>query len=71
MTVEELLNYHASFYDKDLSQKRKELVKLLKIDEKKKIEDLKCFMVKLPSFSDVKEFNESLIEIEAWFEKNK
>ena len=38
---------------------------------KKKVEDKKCFMVKLPSFTDVKEFNESLIEIEAWFEKNK
>ena len=38
---------------------------------RKKIEDKKCFMVKLPSFEDVKKFNESLIEIEAWFEKNK
>jgi len=38
---------------------------------RKRVEDKKCFMVKLPSFSDVKEFNESLIEIEAWFEKNK
>ncbi len=31
----------------------------------------KSFMVKLPSFSDVKEFNESLREIEMWFENNK
>ena len=38
---------------------------------KKSVEDKKCFMVKLPSFTDVKEFNESLIDIEAWFEKNK
>ncbi len=38
---------------------------------RKRVENKKCFMVKLPSFSDVKEFNESLIEIEAWFEKNK
>ena len=30
-----------------------------------------CFMVKLPSFTDVKEFNKSLMEIEAWFENNK
>lgn len=26
-------------------------------------------MVKLPSFTDVKDFNESLLRIEAWFEK--
>ena len=31
----------------------------------------KCFMVKLPSFTDVKEFNEALVEIEMWFENNK
>ena len=40
MTVKELLNYHESFYDVDCNKKRKELVKLLKIDEYKKIEDL-------------------------------
>jgi len=40
MTIKELLDYHASFYDKDYSKRRNELVKLLKIDEKKKIEDL-------------------------------
>ena len=40
MTIKELFDYHASFFEKDLSKKRKELVKLLKIDEKKKIEDL-------------------------------
>ena len=40
MTVKEILNYHETFYKEDLSKKRKELVKLLKIDEKKKIEDL-------------------------------
>ena len=38
--------------------------------QKKEIKD-KCFMVKLPSFTDVKEFNESLLSIEEWFEKNK
>ena len=40
MKVNELFDYHASFYQKDLSDRRKELVKLLKIDENKKIEDL-------------------------------
>ncbi len=38
---------------------------------KKKIDNLKCFMVKLPSFKDVKVFNDALLDIEAWFEKNK
>ena len=32
--------------------------------------DNKCFMVKLPSFTNVKEFNDSLIDIEHWFLKN-
>lgn len=40
MTIKEIFNYHASFYKKDVKAKRKELVKLLKIDESKKIEDL-------------------------------
>jgi ABC-2 type transport system ATP-binding protein len=40
MTVKELFDYHSSFYDKNLNKKRKELINLLKIDEKKKIEDL-------------------------------
>ena len=40
MTVRDVFNFHESFYDKDLSKRRKELVKLLKIDENKKIEDL-------------------------------
>ena len=40
MTVKELFDYHESFYDKDISKRRKELVKLLKIDEKKKLDDL-------------------------------
>ena len=39
MTVGEILSYHESFY-KNTSKRRRELVKLLKIDEKKKIEDL-------------------------------
>ena len=40
LTVKEMLDYHASFYKKDLSKRRKELVKKLKLDETKKIEDL-------------------------------
>lgn len=33
--------------------------------------DNKCFMVKLPSFTNVSDFNEELAKIEAWFENNK
>ena len=40
MTVKDILNYHESFYDKDIRKRRNELVKLLKLDEKKRIEDL-------------------------------
>ena len=40
MTVKEILNYHESFYKKDIHKKREDLVKKLKIDESKKIEDL-------------------------------
>ena len=39
-TIKETFDYHASFYKKDLSERRAELVNLLKIDEDKKIEDL-------------------------------
>lgn len=45
--------------------------KIILVLSKKEFKDKKCFMVKLPNFSDVKEFNSSLMEIEAWFEKNK
>lgn len=45
--------------------------KFILVLQKKMLEDKKCFMVKLPSFNDVKEFNHSLVEIETWFEKNK
>lgn len=38
--------------------------------QKKEIKD-QCFMVKLPSFSNVIEFNDSLKLIESWFLKNK
>lgn len=44
--------------------------KIIIVLQKKVMKDKKCFMVKLPSFTDVKEFNNSLVEIEAWFEKN-
>jgi Type I restriction-modification system methyltransferase subunit len=45
--------------------------KIILVIQKRIMEDKKnCFMVKLPSFTDVKEFNQSLMEIEAWFEKN-
>lgn len=40
LTVKQMLDYHESFYKKDISDKRKELVKLLELDECKKIEDL-------------------------------
>lgn len=40
MSVKQMLDYHASFFKEDLSDRRKELVKLLNLDEKKKIEDL-------------------------------
>ena len=40
MTVKQLLDYHATFYEMDCLKRRKELVKLLKVEEKKKIEDL-------------------------------
>ena len=40
LTVKQMLDFHESFYKKDISKRRKELVKLLKLDESKKIEDL-------------------------------
>ena len=40
MSVKELFNYHESFYDKDINKNRKKLVKLFKIDESKRVEDL-------------------------------
>ena len=40
MTVKEILDYHESFYQIDTSKRRKELVSLLKVNEKMKIEDL-------------------------------
>ena len=40
MTVKEILDYHASFYKKDLKKRREDLVNRLKLDESRKIEDL-------------------------------
>lgn len=40
MKISELFDYHESFYKKNINSKRKKLVKLLKIDENKKVEDL-------------------------------
>lgn len=40
LTVQQMLDFHISFYNKNISSRRKELVKLLKLDETKKIEDL-------------------------------
>lgn len=40
MTVRQMFDYHASYFKEDLSERRKELVRLLNIDEKKKIENL-------------------------------
>ena len=40
LTVKEMLDYHESFYKKDIHQRRKELVHRLKLDEQKKVEDL-------------------------------
>lgn len=40
LTVKEMLDYHESFYKKDCHKRRKELVKILKVDESKKIEEL-------------------------------
>lgn len=40
MSVKQMLDYHASYFKEDLSARRKELVKILNVDEKKKIEDL-------------------------------
>ena len=40
LTVKQMLDYHESFYKKDIHKRRTELVKRLELDEKKKIEDL-------------------------------
>ena len=40
LTVKEMLDFHESFYEQNINKRRKELVKLLKLDETKKVEDL-------------------------------
>ncbi len=40
LTVKEMLDFHQSFYKRNLKNRRNELVKLLKLDESKKVEDL-------------------------------
>ena len=40
LTVKEILDYHESFYNKNVNKRRKELVNLFLLDEAKKIEDL-------------------------------
>ncbi|MBR3133238.1 MAG: ABC transporter ATP-binding protein [Clostridia bacterium] len=40
LTVKDLIDFHLKFFDKDFSKRREELVKRLKLDENKKIEDL-------------------------------
>lgn len=40
LTVKEMLDFHESFYKKNIHKRRKDLVKKLQIDESKKIEDL-------------------------------
>lgn len=40
LTVKEMLDYHEMFYKKDCHKRRKELVKKLKLDESKRIEEL-------------------------------
>ena len=46
------------------------LGKSILIIKKEVLDDKKCLMVKLPSFSDLEAFNLKLYQIEAWFEKN-
>jgi len=46
MTVKQIFKYHESFYNKNLSKRKNELIKLLKVDVNKKIEDLSLGNVK-------------------------
>ncbi|MBE6140300.1 MAG: ABC transporter ATP-binding protein [Firmicutes bacterium] len=46
LTVKEMLDFHESFYQKNIHPKRNELVKLLKLDELKKIEELSLGNIK-------------------------
>lgn len=40
LTVKEMLDFHESFYKTNINKRKNELVKLLKLDESKKVEDL-------------------------------
>jgi len=40
LTVKEMLDFHESFYKKDISKRKKQLIEVLNLDETKKIEDL-------------------------------
>ena len=40
LTVKEMLDYHEKFYKANIRERRKKLVEILQLDEKKKIEDL-------------------------------
>lgn len=40
LKVNEILDFHAQFFDSDVSKRRKELIKRLSLDEKRKIEEL-------------------------------
>ena len=40
MTIKQIFDFHELYFNKNLKKRRRELVKLLKIDESKKIEDL-------------------------------
>jgi len=40
LTVKEMLDFHKSFYKENISKRRRELVKILQLDEDKKIEEL-------------------------------
>ncbi|MDD6879432.1 MAG: ABC transporter ATP-binding protein [bacterium] len=40
LTVKEMLDFHEEFYSNNINKRRKELVKRLNIDERKKVEDL-------------------------------
>ena len=40
LTVKQMIDYHESFYKENLSERRKYLVELLKLDETKKVDEL-------------------------------
>ena len=55
LTAKEILDFHENFYNKKINKRRKELVKLLKLDESKKIDfwrDLKLIKDKLKEITN-------------------